>query len=193
MHPSTLLTFLLALFSLHLSTAQDLISSSSSSQSCDCLTNKDAQDYVADYSYVLSKQPNYRTRANARFKQDFKAYSDSYAFVYQNALNTTNTHTLNQYLKVHKIPEPAYETLFLSHTCDTITWYSVGWMGPNPATRLPIRRMKILFVDLEDGRYTKVYNEQNSAAMLYAMGSPECEPGWQVKRNGQDGIKKELK
>lgn len=59
--------------------------------------------------------------------------------------------------------------------------------------KIPIRKIKILFVDLKTRKFVKVYNEQNSGAMLYAQGLPECEVrkrGWGLKV-GNEGIRRE--
>lgn len=64
--------------------------------------------------------------------------------------------------------------IFVSHTCDTITWYFEF-----DTTPLPTRGIAILFVN-EDKKIYKSYREVNSAALLYNLGQPECQSDWTV-------------
>ena len=158
MHLSTVLHLLTSLTVAI--TAQDL-STTSSQHPCNCLTDAQAKSYVADYAWIMAEKPNYRTVAEKRLKSDFKAYSDSYSYIFQHELNRTNTQTRDEHLAKHKNTprEWGFETLFLSHTCDTITWYAWNWMESKERLALPIRKMKIFFVDTKDGRFTKVCPE----------------------------------
>jgi hypothetical protein len=73
------------------------------------------------------------------------------------------------------------KTLFLSHTCCTITWYF-----ELATTPLPIRGINIIFVN-EEKKIVKAYWEVNSGALLWNLGKPECQANFTVSV-GKEGI-----
>ena len=91
-------------------------------------------------------------------------------------LNTTTTHSRAQLLNQDQnLPTTGpVKSLFVSHTCDTITWYFEAETTP-----LPTRGILILFVN-EEKKIYKRYREANSAALLYNLGQPECESNFTV-------------
>ncbi len=86
------------------------------------------------------------------------------------------THSLKELLKQEaKLPPTGtVKDLFISHGCDTITWYFEFATKP-----LPTRGIAIFFVNAERKVY-KAYREVNSAALLYNLGQPECEANFTV-------------
>ena len=86
------------------------------------------------------------------------------------------THSRKELLKQEAKLPPTGEVkdLFISHSCDTITWYFEFATKP-----LPTRGIAILFVNAEHKVY-KSYREVNSAALLYNLGQPECDSNFTV-------------
>ncbi|TKA77148.1 hypothetical protein B0A55_04106 [Friedmanniomyces simplex] len=71
-------------------------------------------------------------------------------------------------------PTGTVTDLFISYTCDTITW-----CFDFATTPLPTRGIAILFVNAERQIY-RAYREVNSAAVLWNLGRPECRAGFTV-------------
>ncbi|KAK6388583.1 hypothetical protein LTR65_007739 [Meristemomyces frigidus] len=141
---------------------------------CFCLTDSDASDLVAGFTTIAAEHTGYEGVADQILVDNFTSISDSVNFVDGIPLNTTMTTSRAQLLQQEaKLPPTGKVTdLFISHTCDTITWYFE--FGTTP---LPTRGIAILFVNAEKKIY-KAYREINSAALLYNVGRPECTSNW---------------
>ncbi|KAH9810523.1 hypothetical protein Tdes44962_MAKER10416 [Teratosphaeria destructans] len=149
-----------------------------------CLTDAETTHLVAQFSRIASSAPNASAVANETLTPDFQSISDSVNFVDGAPLNTTLTHSRAQLLQ-QEAELPAVGTikdLFISHSCDTITWY---WEFAT--TPLPTRGIAILFVDGESRRIYKAYREVNSAVVLWNLGRPECEADFTVPAVGDQG------
>jgi hypothetical protein len=84
-----------------------------------------------------------------------------------------------------KLPATGTVTdLFISHTCNTITWYFEFETTP-----LPTRGIAILFVN-DEKKVTKSYREVNSGAVLWNLGKPECQANFTVSigDEGPEGV-----
>lgn len=81
-------------------------------------------------------------------------------------MTTSRAQLLEQEAKLP--PAGTVTDIFISHTCDTITWYFSFATTP-----LPTRGIAILFVNAEKQIY-KSFREVNNAALLYNLGQPEC-------------------
>lgn len=80
---------------------------------------------------------------------------------------------------------PGINNIFVSHSCDTITWYWEFLTEP-----WPIRGISIIFVDLETRKVVKTYREANVGTLLRLSGSPECQTNFTVSK-GSDVFKPE--
>jgi len=157
-------------------------SSPPSYKSCSCLTDAEASTLVAAMSTVAAEHPGYKDVAAKYIADNFVSIGDSINFVDGIPLNTTMTHNRTQLLQQEaKLPPTGTVTnLFISHTCDTITWYFEFATTP-----LPTRGIAILFINAKKRIY-KAYREINSAAVLWNLGQPECRENFTVAV-GQEG------
>ncbi|KAK5735445.1 hypothetical protein LTR17_008143 [Elasticomyces elasticus] len=148
---------------------------------CSCLTDAEAFDLVNGFRIVASIAPGYEAVANRTLSEDFISISDGVNFAARIPLNTTETTSRAQLLEqeAQLPPTGAVRDIFVSHTCDTITWYFEFATKP-----LPTRGIAILFVNAEKKIY-KSYREVNNAALLYNLGQPECQPNFTVSVGNQ--------
>lgn len=105
-------------------------------------------------------------------------------------MNTSLAHSIQDFIEQEStVPAvPAMKTIFMSHTCDTITWYWEFLTKP-----WPTRGIVILFVNLDSRKIYKTYREVNVGALLLNQGNPECEipaTNWTTSV-GTEGLKKE--
>ncbi|KAK5119479.1 hypothetical protein LTR85_007579 [Meristemomyces frigidus] len=133
-------------------------------------TNYETSNLVAGFRNIAAEHAGYEEVAAQILVDNFTSISDSVNLVDGIPLNTTMTTSRAQLLQqVAKLPPTGTVTdLFISHTCDTITWYFEFGTAP-----LPTRGIAILFVNSEKKIY-KAYREVNNAALLYNIGKPEC-------------------
>lgn len=94
------------------------------------------------------------------------------------------THSRSELLEQEKqLPAvPTVNDLFISNTCDTITWYFEFGTVP-----LATRGIAILFVDLESRKIWKAFREVNVGAILTNQGNPECKSNFPVS-TGKEGV-----
>ncbi|KAK5132776.1 hypothetical protein LTR08_008661 [Meristemomyces frigidus] len=127
----------------------------------------DKEGYPNGFTIVAAEHPGYEAVAAQILTDNFTSISDSVNFVDTIPLNTTMTTSRAQLLEQEaKLPPTGQITdLFISHTCNTITWYFD--FGTTP---LPTRGIAILFVNADKKIY-KAYREVNSGAILYNVGA----------------------
>lgn len=159
-----------------------------------CLTDKEAKQFVDDFTIIASARKGYKKLAEKVMDPGFVSITDSVNFVdgipvssvkqvrkkakllTYTQLNTTMTHSRKQLFKQEaKLPGfVEVKDLFIGHTCETVTWYFEFETTP-----LPTRGIAILFVNAERKIY-KAFREVNSGAVLYNLGQPECESNFTV-------------
>ncbi|KAK3628162.1 hypothetical protein LTR56_018774 [Elasticomyces elasticus] len=146
------------------------------SHKCACLTDAETSYLVNGFRVVSTESTGYEALANKILAVNFTSISDGINFVDGVPLNTTITTSRAQILAQEAGLPPAGEVtdIFISHSCDTITWYYEF-----PTTPLPIRVIAILFVNADKQIY-KAYRELNSAAVLWNIGKPECQSNFLV-------------
>ncbi|KAM3414389.1 hypothetical protein BST61_g11030 [Cercospora zeina] len=134
--------------------------------------------------------PKRRTALEELVDENVTTASDSLSNVHQKPLNTTLAHNLQEMLEQEAaVPAvPSVNTIFVSNTCDTITWYWEFTTNPYPT-----RGIVILFVNLKSRKIYKTYREANIGAILANQGYPECETpasNWTIEV-GTEGLRKE--
>ncbi|PPJ60083.1 hypothetical protein CBER1_07565 [Cercospora berteroae] len=122
------------------------IESSSGNTNESCLTRVETAQIIEKYTLYLTKYPDNRTVLEELVDENVTAASDSLSYVFQKPLNTTLARNLQEMLKQEAaVPAvPSVNTIFVSNTCDIISWYWEFTTKPYPT-----RGIVILFVNLQ--------------------------------------------
>ncbi|KAF2211301.1 hypothetical protein CERZMDRAFT_98611 [Cercospora zeae-maydis SCOH1-5] len=190
MSNSTRITTLAYLLLLVLSGGSALAKSSNGDINEPCLTREETANIIDRYTLYLIEYPGNRTVLEEPVDENVTTASDSLSYVYQKPLNKTLAHNLQEMLEQEAaVPAvPSVSTIFVSNTCDTITWYWEFTTKPYPT-----RGIVILFVNLQSRKIYKTYREANIGAVLANQGNPECRTpasNWTIEV-GTEGLQKE--
>ncbi|KAF7197329.1 hypothetical protein HII31_01139 [Pseudocercospora fuligena] len=149
-----------------------------------CLTDEETDEIIGKFNTIITTNPGDAKLLGELYSENVTTASDSLSFVFQKPLNATLAHTLAELIAQEGsfgvVPE--INNIFVSHSCDTITWYWEFLTEP-----WPTRGMSIIFVDLESKKVVKTYREVNVGALLKDSGSPECRSNFTVSK-GHDGL-----
>ncbi|KAI5358769.1 hypothetical protein Slin14017_G110520 [Septoria linicola] len=146
-----------------------------------CLTDQDTDVFVKAYQDMLAKNV-----AKQHLRPDLISASDSDAFENQLSLNSTNYNGLQAWIdKLDGQMSAHFDTLVVTHNCDTITWYQEF----NQGGMQPVRAISIWFVDMAKMQIYKHYWEHNSGLTAWLQGY--FKDGYNVTV-GQDGPKHEI-
>ncbi|KXT10375.1 hypothetical protein AC579_1189 [Pseudocercospora musae] len=138
-----------------------------------CLTQSRVDYFIEAWNNITGKRENWEFLMQDITTENFTIVSDSLAYLIQEPLNTSVARSRDEYFRRFVAPSPGvqgeFKTLFLSHTCDSITWYREWAIG-----EYPIREMAVFLVDIEEfGKIYKSLYEWNSGVVVHAL----CEHG----------------
>ncbi|KXT02231.1 hypothetical protein AC578_5071 [Pseudocercospora eumusae] len=138
-----------------------------------CLTQSRVDYFIEAWNNITGKRENWDSLMQDITTENFTIVSDSLAYLIQEPLNTSVAKSRDQYFQRFVAPSAGvpgeFKTLFLSHTCDSITWYREWSIG-----EYPIREMAVFLVDIEEtGKIYKSLYEWNSGVVVHAL----CEYG----------------
>ncbi|KXS94301.1 hypothetical protein AC578_6786 [Pseudocercospora eumusae] len=152
-----------------------------------CLTHEETDEIIRKFNTIITTNPGDAELLGELYSENVTTASDSLSFVFQKPLNATLAHNLTELIAQEGSfgVVPGINNIFVSHSCDTITWYWEFLTEP-----WPTRGISIIFVDLASRKVVKTYREANVGALLRDSGSPECQSNFIVSK-GNDGLSPE--